>query len=471
MDKIALGAKIELSKRFFFDYCNLIMPSFYKRDRAYLVTICEEFQAFLNDDEHDVLVLNLPPRHGKSLTLGKFVEWVLGNDHTKKIMTGSYNEILSTVFSKNVRNTLQEEKADENKIVYSDIFDAAIKYGDAAKNLWSLSDGYNNYLATSPTGTATGFGADIIIIDDVIKNAEEANNATVLDKHWEWFINTMLSRLESNGKIIINMTRWHSDDLAGRALKELPASGYRVKHINFKAYDEKNHKMLCDDVLSYEDYQRKIKTMGIDIASANYQQEPIDIKGRLYQKFLTYEQLPDNIIKIWNYTDTADKGADYLSSPVWAETSDHKAYLIDVLYTKEPMEVTENAHANMIIRNKVNHVRVEGNNGGRGFRRNSERKAKELGYYSAYWEDFHQSDNKQSRILSNSAWIENNVYYPSDWALRWPEFYKALSAYQREGKNAHDDAPDSITGIAETLQMQNPQNIDERMNAAKFFFG
>lgn len=109
------------------------MPSFYKRDRAYLVTMCEEFQSFLNDDEHDILVLNLPPRHGKSLTLGKFVEWVLGNDHTKKIMTGSYNETLSTVFSKNVRNTLQEEKADENKIVYSDIFDAAIKYGDAAK--------------------------------------------------------------------------------------------------------------------------------------------------------------------------------------------------------------------------------------------------------------------------------------------------------------------------------------------------
>ena len=192
MDKIVLGAKIELSKRFFFDYCNLIMPSFYKRDRAYLVTMCEEFQSFLNDDEYDVLVLNLPPRHGKSLTLGKFVEWVLGNDHTKKIMTGSYNEILSTVFSKNVRNTIQQNKADVDKIVYSDIFDSKIKDGDAAKNLWSLSDGYNNYLATSPTGTATGFGADIIIIDDVIKNAEEANNATVLEKLWDWFFNTML---------------------------------------------------------------------------------------------------------------------------------------------------------------------------------------------------------------------------------------------------------------------------------------
>src|SRR5574337_96090 len=132
MDKIALGAKIELSRRFFFDYCNLIMPSFYKHDRQYLVNVCEAFQNFLDDDEHDVLVLNMPPRHGKSLTLGRFVEWVLGNNHDMKIMTGSYNETLSTVFSKNVRNTIQEIKADENKTVYSDIFDAKIKFGDGA---------------------------------------------------------------------------------------------------------------------------------------------------------------------------------------------------------------------------------------------------------------------------------------------------------------------------------------------------
>ena len=78
MDKIALGAKIELAKRYFFDYCHLIMPSFYKSDRDYLVSVCGEFQLFLNDNEHDVLVLNMPPRHGKSLTLGRFVEWVLG---------------------------------------------------------------------------------------------------------------------------------------------------------------------------------------------------------------------------------------------------------------------------------------------------------------------------------------------------------------------------------------------------------
>ncbi|KSU01917.1 Phage terminase large subunit [Lactococcus lactis subsp. lactis] len=448
MDKIALGAKIELSKRFFFDYCNLIMPSFYKRDRAYLVTMCEEFQSFLNDDEHDVLVLNLPPRHGKSLTLGKFVEWVLGNDHTKKIMTGSYNETLSTVFSKNVRNTLQEEKADENKIVYSDIFDAAIKYGDAAKNLWSLSDGYNNYLATSPTGTATGFGADIIIIDDVIKNAEEANNATVLEKHWEWFVNTMLSRLESGGKIIINMTRWHSEDLAGRALRELPKNGYRVKHINFKAFNEQTNEMLCDEVLSLEDYQRKVKTMGADIASANYQQEPIDIRGRLYSEFKTYDAR-SGYKKIWNYCDTADTGKDYLCSIVWGETSDGFADVLDIIYTQKPMEYTENAVANQLINNRVNESRIERNNGGRSFARSVRDKIQ--GKVACAVEDFFQGNNKEARIYSNSYWIEQHVRFPNDWRTRFPDYYQAMTTYQREGKNKHDDAPDATTGIAETM--------------------
>ena len=97
---------------------------------------------------------------------------------------GSYNETLSTTFSKNVRNDIQEEKADIYKPVYSDVFPGVkIKRGDGSMNLWSLEGGYNNYLATSPTGTATGFGASILVIDDLIKNAEEAHNENIKEKH------------------------------------------------------------------------------------------------------------------------------------------------------------------------------------------------------------------------------------------------------------------------------------------------
>lgn len=441
---------INLAQVHFFSYCNLMAPDFYKPTRRYLIDLCDELQFFLHSDD-DVLIVNEPPRHGKSRTASMFTQWVLGNNRRKKIMTGSYNETLSTSFSKGVRNAIQEVKADESRVVFSDVFPGvSIKLGDGAMNLWSLNDGYNNYLATSPTGTATGFGADIILVDDLIKSAAEANNAGVLENHWTWFTDTMLSRLESGGKIIIVMTRWHSNDLAGRALREMKGSGYKVKHISMKAYDEKTKQMLCEEVLSKKDYDRKVKTMGVEIASANYQQEPIDIKGRLYQKFQKYPKRSD-YIKIWNYTDTADKGADYLCSIVFGETADHKAEVLDVLYTKKPMEETETAHANQIVKNKVNHVKVEGNNGGVGFKRASERITKEKGYYGAYFEDFHQSGNKNSRILSNSSWIENNVYFPEDWELLWPEYYAAMNTYQREGKNKHDDAPDATTGIAETI--------------------
>ncbi len=454
MDKAAIKrqAQLELARRDFFYYCRLMAPDFYKPNRQYLVELCNDLQGFLDDDEHDVLVINEPPRHGKSRTAGMFVQWLFGRDNTKKVMTGSYNETLSTVFSKNVRNAILEEKADETITVFSDIFpNTKIKYGDGAMNLWSLEGGYNNYLATSPTGTATGFGADILIIDDLIKSALEANNASVLQGHWEWFSNTMLSRLEDGGKIIIIMTRWHSNDLAGKALAELPESGYRVKHISMKAYDKATDTMLCEEVLSKKAYLQKTKTLGADIASANYQQEPIDIKGRLYSEFKTYDKKP-LFKRVCAYTDTADTGKDYLASYIYGETMDKEAYILDVIYTKDPMEVTEPLLAQRLVENDVNISWIESNNGGRGFARNVESIAKrKYGSNKTIFKAFHQSQNKESRILTNATWLMEHVYFPEGWRIRWPELYQSLMTYQREGKNAHDDAQDALTGIAEKM--------------------
>ena len=442
------GAKKELARREFFFYCNLKAPDFYKEDRQYLVDLCSEFQDFIQSDD-EVMIVNVPPRHGKSRTAGLLVEWVLGNDQTQKIMTGSYNETLSTMFSKNVRNDIQEEKADENRIVFSDIFPGvSIKHGDGAMNLWSLEGGYNNYLATSPTGTATGFGATLLIIDDLIKNSEEANNELTKEKHWNWFTDTMLSRLEEDGKIIIIMTRWASDDLAGRALEHFREAGAKIRHISMKALQD-DGTMLCPEILSRKSYEAKIKSMGADIASANYQQEPIDLKGRLYTSFKTYSGELPQFKEIRNYTDTADTGEDYLCSINYGVTFANEAYVLDVLYTKEPMEVTEPALARMLLAGAVNLARIESNNGGRGFARNVRRILEELGsnYTTIKW--FTQTQNKQARIYSNSSWVMQHIYYPEDWKNRWPEYHNAMIKYQREGQNKHDDAPDATTGIAE----------------------
>ena len=95
MDKLEIELRKELARREFFFYCHLLAPDFYKPSRQYLVDLCNDLQDFLEDDAHNVLVINEPPRHGKSRTAGMFVQWVLGRDRTKKIMTGSYNETLS----------------------------------------------------------------------------------------------------------------------------------------------------------------------------------------------------------------------------------------------------------------------------------------------------------------------------------------------------------------------------------------
>jgi len=457
IDKKAIKkyAKLELARREFFYFCHTMAPDFYKRGRKYLIELCNALQDFYYSND-DVLVINMPPRHGKSRTAGLFTQWVFGTNKQEKVMTGSYNETLSTVFSKDVRNSIQEKKVDIDKIVYSDIFPKTrIKQGDAAMNLWSLEGGYSNYLATSPTGTATGFGCTLMIIDDLIKNSEEAYNENVLDKHWNWFTNTMLSRLEEGGKIIIIMTRWATGDLAGRALEHFREEKKKVRHISMKALQD--DKMLCDEILSRESYDMKVRAMGEDIASANYQQIPVDIKGKLYSGFKTYENIPKDknggplFTQIGAYIDTADEGNDYLCAIVYGEYN-QEAYVLDVLYTKDPMEETEPATARMLCENEVNKAIIESNNGGRGFARAVKRILKEelkSNKTSIKW--FHQSKNKKARILSNATWVMNHVYYPVNWRDKWPDYYKAMTTYQREGKNKHDDAPDATTGIAENI--------------------
>ena len=465
---IAMGANCELARRHFFDYCNLKAPDFYRPERAYLVEFCETLQDFIVSDD-DVLIVNAPPRHGKSRTIGCLVEWVLGKDKQKKIMTGSYNETLSTTFSKGVRDTIMEVKADKYKAVYSDIFPKTkVKKGDAAMNLWSLQGGYNNYLATSPTGTATGFGADLMIIDDLIKNKYEANNANIKDGQWNWFTGTMLSRLEEGGKIIIVMTRWATDDLAGRIIEHAAEYGWTVCHINFKALQD-DGTMLCPEILSKASYESKRKAMGSEVADANYQQNPIDIKGRLYSRFKTYTDVPRDegghpfFIAIKSYTDTADTGSDNLSHIVYGVSPSHDAYVLDVIHTKDPMEITEPKVARSIHENGVTWADVESNNGGRGFARN----VKQIltGRYGnnravVHW--FYQSQNKRARILSNATTVMEHVYFPADWMYKWPEYYDDMTRYQRDGKNAHDDAEDATTGVVEKMLIsENASGINQ----------
>ncbi len=440
---------IEKARRDFWEYNKAVYPKEFNEGRPHAKLMAETLQAFvegrlLREDGQPFkkLMLNLPPRHLKSFTLVKLCSWYLGNNPYSNIITASYNEKLSGQFSKYVRNDIKTENIDPRQIAYQDIFTARVKHGDASSQLWSLEDSHFSYMGGSPKGTLTGFGCKIGIIDDLIKDAYEAMNERILDEHWDWYTNTYLSRLEEGALQIVNFTRWSKNDLCGRLLDTQPGQWYVLK---LPVFDGEN--MLCDELMSKESYLEKKRLTDPRIFMPNYHQEPIDDVGRLYKRFMEWDELPEG--EKLCYVDTADEGKDYLCA-IFFVMYKKQIYIYDVVHTQDGQEITEPLLARKLDENGTNKCMIESNNGGRAFARNVKRILKEdyrKNKTVIKW--FHQSKNKKARIISNSHWVMENVYYPENWHIQFESFFKALSSYQKEGKNEHDDAPDALTGCAE----------------------
>ena len=449
---------IEAGKQSLRTYCNLLHPDFFKPEREYQDVLLNTIQAayekkLINPKTgkpYRILIINLPPGYGKSYSVSHFITWAYGKNIKHKVITVSYNGIIAPEFSKTVRGMVQEEQIeqDENSYVCTSFFpDVKIKYGDAAVMKWSLENSYSSYLATSFDGTVTGMRGDIVIIDDPIKNDKEAVNEDVKNGHYNYYKNTLKSRMLPDALQIIVQTRWATDDLAGRLLAEYPDKCYELK---ITALDE-NDKSTCEDLYPTADLLDKRETIEEHIWLANYMQEPIDKKGALYGTFKTYDVVdPDRFEHVINYTDTADEGADFLCS-ISGGVIDRYGYVTDIYYTDDGMEVTEPETARRLADNNVREAAIESNNGGRGFPRNVKEQLKKLKCKKCTIGWFHQSKNKKTRILVNATNVMDQIIMPADWKKRWPEFARHIEKYQRKGKNDHDDAEDALTGFVEFI--------------------
>ena len=100
IEQIRHFAKMELARREFWEYCKFTSPDFYTEERHFLKDLAERLQWFVEEAEEQIMVVNMPPRHGKSRTATKFVQWLFGKNGSRiKVMTGSYNETLSSTFA------------------------------------------------------------------------------------------------------------------------------------------------------------------------------------------------------------------------------------------------------------------------------------------------------------------------------------------------------------------------------------
>ena len=442
---------VNLSRRYFWDFCETLSPEYYTEEKTHLQELCETLQLFyehklLKSDGtfYTKLIIEMPPQHGKSRTLTNFTAWILGHNHEERVITGSYNDDLAQDFSKYTRDIIQAV-SNTGEIVYSDIFPKAkIKRGDASYKQWALEGQFFNYKGTGVNGTITGKGATVRIIDDPVKSAEIAYNENALDKLWTWYTGTWISRRA--GPLVMDIicnTPWAKKDPTGRLLELQPEEWYRL---SMPVMDDKEV-MLCETILDRKAYAEIEAVADPHILAANYLMQRLDIKGRLYSNFNTYLEVPEATTGTVSYTDTADEGNDYLCSIV-ADTQGLFWYVTDVIYTQDAQEFTEVSVSDMLIRNETTLDVIESNNGGRAFARNIIRIIQEKGKRS-YVKWFHQSKNKNARILTQASTIQKYVLFPEGWSDKWPAFYEAVINYQKEGKNKHDDAPDTLTGLVE----------------------
>jgi len=221
-----------------------------------------------------ILILMCPPRHGKSEEVSiNFPAWLLGRKSDREIITASYSSELALDFGGKTRDLIRSE---EYKLIFGSV---ALREDEQSKAKWKTNTG-GSYISTGIGGALTGRGADWLIIDDPIKNREEAESKLIRDKHWNWFISTAYTRLQPNGKVVLILTRWHLDDLAGRIMAN-PEFATMIKIMSFPAiaeHDESNRKkgdVLWPSRYSLEDIESIKRAIGTYDFNALYQQHPI----------------------------------------------------------------------------------------------------------------------------------------------------------------------------------------------------
>lgn len=216
------------------------------------------------------LMVFMPPRHGKSEIISvNFPAWVLGENPDLNIIAASYSSDLATDFGRQVRNIMLSPE-------YSVLFDTRLAEDAKAKGSWS-TNGRGNYNAVGVGGSSTGKGADILIIDDPVKDSQEAESEVVSEAIWDWYKSVAVTRLSPQGARIIVMTRWNDKDLAGRILEQDPDWDI----VEFPAIAEVNEEYRKEGEALWADYftlarlEEIKRDVGSMVWAALYQQNPI----------------------------------------------------------------------------------------------------------------------------------------------------------------------------------------------------
>lgn len=437
------------------------------------------------ENDHNFIANGLVS-HNTELVIKSFISWAFALNPRCRFLHLSYSDILVNDNSDTVRNIMSEE-------LYKTLFpNSALASEKGSAKRWKTKAGGELY-AVSTQGQVTGFGAgavdeeidkmdggnDIfvfddhtnemlkmidaktnifqgaIVIDDPLK-ADDAASDLIRERINQRFENTIRNRVNSRRTpIIIIMQRLHEHDLCGY-LQEIEPDTWTVLSLPVIQTDpETGEEHALWPMKHNLEELYKLREINPVVFETQYMQNPIPTEGLMYHEFRTYQniELPSGheASQRWCYVDTADTGSDYLCAICFINTPE-LIYVIDILYTQEPMEKTEVLLAKMLTENSISECLIESNNGGRQFARNVKRITRAtLHNFKTAINTFTQTKNKAARIFSNSALVNSDVAFPANWDKKWREFYNAITTYRKDNKRraAHDDAPDALTGVIE----------------------
>lgn len=413
--------------------------------------ICDELDRFLQDvadKKSPRLIITMPPRSGKSeLVSRRFPAFALGRNPELQIIATSYSSDLSQRFNRDVQRVIDDEKYFDlfpntrlsNSRVRTDSRGSYIRTSD----LFEIVGHAGAYRSCGVGGGITGQGADILIIDDPIKDRAQAGSKTIRDSIWDWYTSTAYTRLSPGGGVIVMATRWHTDDLIGRLIQRM-GEGDTFRIVNYPAiaeHDELHRK--AGEALHPERYPLSTllqiqKTIGSRDWEALYQQHPVPDGGALFKlewfRRWTATSLPpefDHTLMSWDMTFKDSKNSDYVVGQVWGKKGPN-FYLLDqvrgqwdFVKTKEMVRVLAHKWPRVVrklVEDKANGSAVI-----------SELKSTVSGFVPIT-----PTESKEARASSVTPYFEaGNVFIPEDSAAPWVPHY--VSELLEFPAGSHDD--------------------------------